>query len=140
MRGAVVPVLVGVFFLGACGGHDDDAADTGAASAREPRGEPIVIHTTMFIAATAGSEPIATGKVIEGSTLAGSPFCTGGTIRDAHGSTDPTVPLIARTITCSDGTVKIDFTPEPPQGLTQKGRGGSLAAPEHSRGYAATGT
>jgi len=73
------------------------------------------------IAATAGSEPIATGKVIDGSTLAGSPFCAGGTIRDSHGSTDPTVPLIARTITCPDGTIRIDFTPELPQGLTQKG-------------------
>jgi hypothetical protein len=28
MRGAVVLVLVGVLFLGACGGDEDDAADT----------------------------------------------------------------------------------------------------------------
>lgn len=32
MRRAVVLVLVGVLFLGACGGDEDDAADTRAAS------------------------------------------------------------------------------------------------------------
>jgi len=48
-------VLVGVLFLGACGGEDKDAADTGAASATAPAGEPIVIRSTLIIAAEEGS-------------------------------------------------------------------------------------
>jgi hypothetical protein len=43
MRRAVVLVLVGVPFLGACGGDEKDAATTSAASTAAPRGEPIVI-------------------------------------------------------------------------------------------------
>ena len=48
---AVVLVLVGVHCLGACGGDDDNAADTSAASTSARRGEPIVIRTRMVIAA-----------------------------------------------------------------------------------------
>jgi hypothetical protein len=124
MRRAVVLVLVGVLFLGACGGDADDAADTSAASTTEPRGEPIVIETSVMIAAEEGAEPIATGEVLEGSALGGSPFCVGGTIVDSHGSDDPTVEpygLIDRTITCADGTVRVGFTPELSQGQTQTG-------------------
>ncbi len=121
MRRAVVLVLVGVLFLGACGGDDDDAADTSAASTTAPRGEPIVIRERVVIAAEPGAEPIATGDVLAGSTIGGSPFCAGGTIRDSHGSTDPAVRLIVQTITCPDGTVRLRFTPDEPQGLTQTG-------------------
>jgi hypothetical protein len=41
-----------------------------------------------------------------------------------HGSPDPEVALIARTITCLEGTVRMDLTPEVsqgPQDLTQTG-------------------
>ena len=117
---AVVLLLVGLS-LGACGGDEDDAADTSAASTTARRGEPIVIRERVVIAATPGAEPIATGEVLEGSTLGGSPFCPGGTIRDSHGSTDPAVRLIVQTITCPDGTVRLRFTPDEPQGLTQTG-------------------
>jgi hypothetical protein len=121
-RRAVVLVLVGVLFLGACGGDEDDAAGTSAASTTAPRGEPIVIRTRMVIAATPRSEPIATGEVLGGSTLGGLAFCAGGTILDSHGSPDPDVLLIARTITCPDGRVRMDLTPEVvPQGQTQTG-------------------
>jgi hypothetical protein len=79
----------------------------------------------MVIAAQEGAEPIATGEVLEGSTLGGSPFCVGGTILDSHGSPDPGVEpygLIDRTITCADGTVRVGFTPEVvPVGQTQTG-------------------
>ena len=37
-----VLVLVGVLFLGACGGDEKDAANTSAASTTAPRGDPIV--------------------------------------------------------------------------------------------------
>ncbi len=120
MRRAVVLVL-GVLFLGACGGDEDDAADTSAASTTARRGEQIVIRERVVIAAKEGAEPIATGEVLEGSTLGGSPFCAGGTIVDSHGSSDPAVRLIVQTITCPDGTVRLRFTPDEPQGLTQTG-------------------
>jgi hypothetical protein len=80
-----------------------------------------VIQTRVLIAAEEGAETIATGEVLEGSTLGGSAFCPGGTITDVHGSADPQVFLIARTITCPDGDVRIDLTPEVAQGQTQTG-------------------
>jgi hypothetical protein len=124
MHGAVVLVSVLALVVGACGGGEG-AADTSAAPTTEP-GEAIVIRTRMAIAATEGSEPIATGEVLEGSTLGGSPLCAGGTIHDSHASLDPAVAplgMIDRMITCSDGTVRIVFTPEvgAPQGETQTG-------------------
>jgi len=122
MRRAVVVVLVGVaLLLGACGGDEDDAADTSAASTTAPRGEPIVIRTRVVIAAAERAEVIATGEVLEGSTLGDSPFCAGGTVRDSHGSSDPTVWLIIETITCPDGTVKLRLEPDPSPGLNQTG-------------------
>src|SRR5215208_5540125 len=122
-------VLVGVLFLGACGGEDKEAADTGAASATAPAGEPIVMRATLMVAAEEGSEPIATGTVLEGSTLGGTPFCVGGAILESHASLDPKMKayLIDRKVTCPDGTVRFGFTPEvgagpAPQGQTpQKG-------------------
>ena len=89
MGRAVLLVLVGVLCLGACGGDEDDAADTSAASTTAQRGEPIVIRAKLIVAAEEGSEPIATGTVLEGSTLGGSPFCAGGTILESHASLDP---------------------------------------------------
>lgn len=110
-------VLVGGLFLEACG----DAADTGATSTTESPGEPLVIKTRMAVAAQARTEPIATGEVLDGSTLGGSPFCAGGTIVDTHGSSDPADRLIVENITCSNGTVHVAFTPDEPQGLKQTG-------------------
>jgi hypothetical protein len=122
-------VLVGVLFLGACGGGEKDATHTGAASGTAPAGEQIVIRATLIVAAEEGSEPIATGTVLEGSTLGGAPFCVGGTILESHASLDPKLQayLIDRKITCRNGTVRIGFTPEvgagpDPEGQTpQKG-------------------
>ena len=121
MRGAVLLVLVGVLSLGACGGDEDDAADTSAASTSARRGEQVVIRTRMVIAAAEGAEPIATGEVLDRSTLGDSPFCVGGSVVDSHGSSDPTVWLIVETITCPDGTVKLRVEPDPPAGLNQTG-------------------
>jgi hypothetical protein len=120
MRGVVL-VLAGVLCLGACGGDEDDAADTSAASITARHGEAIVIRTRMHVAAEERAEPIATGEVLEGSTLGDSPFCAGGTVRDSHGSSDPTVWLIIETITCPDGTVKLRLEPDPSPGLNQTG-------------------
>ena len=124
MRGAVVLVLFCALFLGACGGDEDAEADTSATSTSAPHGDRLVLRTRIVIADTERAEPIATGKVLGGSTLGGSAFCVGGTIRDSHGSPDPDVPLIARTITCANGNVRMRLTPdvgEEPQGQTQTG-------------------
>lgn len=124
MRRAVLLVLAGGIVLGACGSDGRDAVDTNAAATTTPRSEPIVVRTSMVIAAVSGAEPIATGDVRLGSTLGGSPFCAGGMILDSHGSADPTVEpygLIDRAISCPDGTVRIGLTPDPAQGLTQTG-------------------
>jgi hypothetical protein len=113
VRGAVL-VVVSMLFLGACGGSEGDATDVGAPSPTDSRGTPIVIRTRMPVAAEEGAEPIAIGKILEGSTLGGSPFCAGGSILDSHSSTDPAMEpygLIDRTITCPDGTVRIGFSP-----------------------------
>jgi hypothetical protein len=133
MRRALVLVLVGVPFLGACGGDEKgaettsaDGASTSAASTTAPRGEPIVIRAELIVAAKEGSEPIATGTILAGSTLGGTPFCAGGAILDSHASLDHEMEpyLIDRKITCPDGTVRIGSTPEvgaEPQGQTQTG-------------------
>jgi hypothetical protein len=119
MHRKVVLVLVGVLLVGACGGGEDGASETSAES------DDLVIMTSVVGATTPGAEPIATGEVVEGSTLGGSPFCVGGTILDSHGSPDPAVALIARTITCQEGRVRMDITPEVsqemPQDLSQTG-------------------
>lgn len=117
LRSAVV--VVGLL-LGACGQGAGGTSDPSAATTTQ-RGEPIVILTSVRIADEPGAEVIATGEVLEGSTLSGSPFCVGGTIVDVHGSTDPEELLIARTITCREGSVRMDFRPEVPEGLTQTG-------------------
>jgi hypothetical protein len=119
MRCAVVLIPVAVLLVGACGGGEDGASETSAES------DDLVIKTSVIGATTPGAEPIATGEVIEGSTLAGSPFCMGGTVLDSHGSPDPEVALIARTITCPEGKVRMEISPEvsqgTPQDLTQTG-------------------
>jgi hypothetical protein len=128
LRRAVFLIPAGVLLLlgAACSGDSHDASDTSAASTTAPPGEPIVIREKLTIAATEGSEPIATGQILAGSKLGGSPFCACGTIRDTHASLDPKMEpyLIDRKISCPDGTVRIGFTPEvgaKPQGQTQKG-------------------
>jgi hypothetical protein len=127
MRRAVVLALGGVLHLGACGGGEDGAANTSAASTTNGGDKTIVLRTRVAIAAASGAETIATGEVLEGSTLGGSPFCVGGTVLDTH--FDPAEEphgLIDRTITCPDGTVRVGLTPEvgvpgEPQDLTQTG-------------------
>jgi hypothetical protein len=125
MRRAVVLALGGMLLVGACGGEADDAAETRAASTDDGAGEPIVIRTRVTIADEEGAETIATGEVLEGSTIGGSPFCVGGTILDTHPSPDPADEpyLIERTIACPDGTVGIGLTPDVdvPPGQPQTG-------------------
>jgi hypothetical protein len=141
---AALVVSIGVLFVGGCGGDADEAADTSAASTAAPSSEPLVIRTSLIIATAYGSEPIATGEVLEGSTLGDSPFCIDGTILDSHKSPDaaaePYGPVY-RTVTCPTGTVALGLTPDvtsdEPQGEPQKGSWtivGGTAAFETLRG------
>ncbi len=135
--------MLGVLLLNACGGDADDAAETGAASSTATGVEPIEIRTTVVIGAE-GAEPIATGSILEASTLGGSPFCAGGTLVDSHASRDtgaePYGPIF-RTITCPDGTLAIGLTPEvgatpeAPQGQNQTGSSTIVSGTGAFEGY-----
>jgi hypothetical protein len=119
MRGSVALALglTGTLALGACGAGVAPTASTGSGAG----GLPVSIRTLVTIAAEPRSEPIATGHVMEGSTIGGAPFCAGGTIVDSHGSPDPAVRLIVETITCPEGTLTLAFTPDESIGTTQGG-------------------
>lgn len=126
MRKAVASLCVGIFLVAACGGDDGDAAGTtpspsaesDSSASGEVADEPIVIKTRMTL--TPEEKIVSSGKVLNGSTIGDSPFCPGGTIEDKHGAT-PEVALVDRTITCTDGTLKIGFSPQVPEGNTQSG-------------------
>jgi hypothetical protein len=64
-------------------------------------------------------EATATGEVLPGSSIGGSPFCPGGTFSDRHGNQE--IGLADRTFTCADGTLRIGFTPGVPEGRSQSG-------------------
>ena len=114
-RRILMTALSAALVLTGCGGGEEDDMGTSAESGQ------ILIRTRINIAPTPGAEPIATGEVLDGSTFGDSPFCVGGTIRDTHASSDPEVFLIARTITCPDGKVRMELAPELSQSLTQPG-------------------
>jgi hypothetical protein len=124
MQGAVVGVLAGVLLVGGCSGGGASESEKSGSSTSQRSSDAVSIRTSLTVAATEGAEPIATGEILKESMLGGLPFCVGGTIRDSHASSDPAVEpygLIARTITCPDGTVKLGFTPGTAQDLTQTG-------------------
>ena len=113
MRVTVLLVSILTLVLGACGSGQNGAAPSRAVSTTEPPGEPIVIQTSLVVAAAEGAEIPATGMVLEGSTLGVEPFCVGGTIEDRHPEPDAAPPrLLDRTITCPDGTLSMGLTPE----------------------------
>jgi len=97
MGRAVLLVLVGVRCLGACGGEEDDAADTSAASTTARRGEPIVIRSTLIVAAEEGSEPIGHRHGSCGLHARGHAVLRGGTILESHASLDPKMRRTCRT-------------------------------------------
>ena len=108
-------VVIAFLVLGGPRIATDYLARLGPQPSPGPGGEPILIRTRLTVAATSGSEPIATGEIVDGSTLGDSAFCTGGTILDSHASLDPGMEpygLIDRRITCPDGAVRMGFTPD----------------------------
>jgi hypothetical protein len=111
--------------LTACDGDEDGAAATpgvqSASTDPEEASEKIVIKTHVSIGKADGlSGPsVATGDVLSGSSIGDSPFCPGGTFHDQHGN--PSIGLVDRTFDCTDGSLRIGFTPGVPQGRTQTG-------------------
>jgi hypothetical protein len=102
---AVTLVTLG---LAACGG-----GDSGESSARG--GQEIVIKERANLQ---GIQDV--GDVLDGSSIGGSPFCSGGSFSGGHGSLP--FPQIDRTFKCPEGTLRIAFTPGEPQGKTVTGR------------------
>ena len=109
-------VVVAVIGLGACGDDDEGEAQPSAADA--PVGE-VVIRTRIVFEQDREAEIGATGEVLDGSTVGDAPFCAGGTFEDRHG--DEESGSVDRTYRCSDGTLRMGFTPGAPEGMTQAG-------------------
>jgi hypothetical protein len=101
-------VTLATLGLAACGGGDSGESSTAG-------GEEIVIKESANIQ---GIEDV--GDVLDGSSLGGSPFCSGGSFSGGHGNLP--FPQIDRTFKCPEGTLRIVFTPGEPQGKTVTGR------------------
>jgi len=128
-RCVAIALTIAAMGLVACGDDDGDApttteppaVETDSAVSPEASGEEILILTQVTFVE---GEPGATAEILDGSTIGGSPFCPGGTAEDRHGTEDPTEEpygLVDRTITCSDGTLRMGFSPQTPVGNTQSG-------------------
>lgn len=107
--------------LAACGDDGDEAGATTTSSVESDvstdaeADEEILIETRVEIDAAkenTGSN-VSRGEILEGSSIGDSPFCSGGTFQDAH-SEDPAIGFVDRTIKCSDGTLRIGFSPQAP--------------------------
>jgi len=115
-------LTLAIVALAACG--DDDGDEDGAATtsgvdsdlSADPGGvEEIVIKTQVEIGAAEelrGSN-VSEGEVLDGSSIADSPFCPRGTFRDAH-SEDPEIGFVDRAFHCPDGSLRIGFSPQAP--------------------------
>ena len=101
--------------LAGCGadeeaGVKDAKSDQPSKSAAAAEADPILIKTRV---------DLPTGEVVDGSTIGDSPFCPGGTFMDQHGTAE--IGFVDRTITCQDGTLRMGFDPQVPEGNTQGG-------------------
>ena len=117
--------------LAACGNDDGDesgaettpGADGDLSADPGEGGEEIVIKTRVTIGAAdelRGSN-VSGGEVLDGSSIGDSPFCPGGTFRDAH-SEDPEIGFVDRKLQCPDGSLRIGFSPQAPTTpVTQSG-------------------
>ena len=122
-----VALTITVIGIAGCGRDNGDAvgstappssAGSDSSASGEVVDERIVIETRMTL--TPEKVIVSVGKVLDTSTIGDSPFCPGGTIVDKHGVTTE-VALVDRTITCTEGTLEIGFSPQVPEGNTQSG-------------------
>jgi hypothetical protein len=101
-------VALATLGLAGCGG--DDGGESSATGDQK-----IVIKER---ASLQGVQDV--GDVLDGSSLGGSPFCSGGSFSGGHG--DLPFPQIDRSFKCPEGTLRIAFTPGQPKGNTAPGR------------------
>jgi hypothetical protein len=110
-------LMLAAIGLSACGNDGGDGkemaftSDADSVSLDLQEGTPIVMKTAVNI---------PTGELLDGSAIGDSPFCSGGTFRDAHGGTH-IGGLVDRDLHCPDGSLRIAFTPREPVGDTQAG-------------------
>jgi hypothetical protein len=77
------------------------AASTDPTMSAEGEGDPLLIKTSINGLG---------GKVVTGSVLGDSAFCSGGSVRHDHGSPEIGYPAV-NVFLCSDGQLKIGFGP-----------------------------
>ena len=109
-RLALAVAFATIGLAGCGGGKDENAADGQRSAAPKTVGKKIVIKTRLTI---------PTGEVVGGSSIADSSFCRGGMFRDRDSKLDP--GSVDRTVRCSNGNLRIGFTPGEPHGRTQSG-------------------
>jgi hypothetical protein len=121
VKGAVT-VLLMVFLLGIAACSNDDGGEGGTTAGGDETGtsakegsEPILIKTHVA-ALNARDETV--GKVLSGSTIGNSAFCTGGTFID--GPKKPPLESVDRIFRCPGGNLTITFTTTG-SGLEQRG-------------------
>jgi hypothetical protein len=120
VRWLVLGLAVATLGVAACGGDDGDeseattttAVDTDSADAGDGS-EKIVIETHITFRPEG-----ATGEVLSGSTIGDSPFCPGGTFSDTRGGD---AWFVEKTLDCSDGSLRIGFSPGEPVNHKQTG-------------------
>ena len=105
-------VLVMVFLLGIAACSNDDGDEGGTAAGGDETGtsakegsEPILIKTHV---APLNARDETVGKVLSGSTIGTSAFCTGGSFID--GPKKPPLDSVDRIFRCSGGNLTITFT------------------------------
>jgi hypothetical protein len=117
---AAVASIVATLGLAACSDDGEETATTSGAGNdiagdSEAASEKILIETQVKIDAAKqnrGSN-VSRGEILDGSSIGDSPFCADGTFQDAH-SEDPAIGFVDRTIQCSDGSLRIGFSPQAP--------------------------
>jgi hypothetical protein len=111
LAAAVVAAAIALAGCGGANGDDGGSAGTTTSTSKSAgEAEPILIRTRVSI---------PSGKILDGSVIGDSPFCPGGTVMDQHGA--PPIGLVDRTITCPDGTLRMGFDPQVPEGDEQRG-------------------
>jgi hypothetical protein len=111
-RGLALALTFAAIGLAACGGDDGGGNGTNSQRAAAPKAasKKLLIKTRLTI---------PTGEVVGGSSIGDSSFCRGGKFRDRDSKLDP--GSVDRTVRCSDGNLRIGFTPGEPRGRTQVG-------------------
>jgi hypothetical protein len=106
---AVALTLVAAASAG-CGDGDDDGTARTSAVESETSTDPIVRKERIVIKTYADlASVVDTGKVLDGSSLGDSSFCSKGTFSGGHGNTEN--GWLDHTFECPDGTLRIAFDP-----------------------------